>query len=234
MFLSFKLKPLLWGILLSIFIFSCVFVGVKVSQPTGVYDVPNSKYTIVIDAGHGGIDGGSVGAKTGVVESNLNLQYAYNLARQFNQMGISCVLTRTDENGLYEKGAKSLKKSDMLKRKGIIDKTNPNLVISIHMDSFALSSTSGAQTYYKKGSDSGRMLAEKIQKQLLCNFENAKKSEKVGDYYIVNCTDTPAVLVECGFLSNLDEEVLLQDKDYQNRICYSIMCGALDFLNYTN
>ena len=149
-------------------------------------------------------------------------------------MGISCVLTRVDENGLYDSGAKSLKKSDMLKRKNIIDKSNPNLVISIHMDSFALSSTSGAQAYYKKGSESGKVLAEKVQKQLSCNFENAKKSEKVGDYYIVNCTDVPAVLVECGFLSNHEEEVLLQNEDYQNKICYSIMCGALDFLNYSN
>jgi len=102
------------------------------------------------------------------------------------------------------------------------------------MDSFSLSSTNGAQAYFKKGNESGKILAQKIQKQLLCNFENAKKSEKVGDYYIVNCTEVPAVLVECGFLSNEQEEILLQDKNYQNKMCYSIMCGALDFLNYTN
>ena len=232
MFFSFKLKPLLWSILAFVIVILSIFVGVKTSTATSIFDVPNSKYTIVIDAGHGGIDGGSVGASTGVVESELNLTYAYNLARQFNQMGISCVLTRTDENGLYDSSAKSLKKSDMLARKEIIEKTNPNLVISIHMDSFSLSSTSGSQAYFKKGSESGKILAQKIQKQLFCNFENAKKSEKVGDYYIVNCTDLPAVLVECGFLSNPQEEVLLQDKNYQNKMCYSIMCGVLDFLNF--
>ena len=162
-------------------------------MPTANFDVPNSKYTVVIDAGHGGVDGGSVGCSTGVVESNLNLDYAFNLAEQLNKMGISCVLTRTNENGLYDSNAKSLKKSDMLARKGIIEKVNPNLVISIHMDSFSLSSTNGSQTYYKKGSESGKLLAQKIQKQLSFNFENAKKTEKIGDYYIVNCTDLPAV-----------------------------------------
>lgn len=232
MFFSFKLKTFLWGLLAIIIVLTSVIIGYKFSTPVAVFDVPNSKYTVVIDAGHGGIDGGSVGAKTGVIESKLNLDFAFNLAHQLNKMGVSCILTRTDENGLYDAGAKSLKKSDMLKRKQIIEKTKPNLVISLHMDSFALSSTSGSQAYYKKGSESGKILAQSIQKQLSCNFENAKKTEKIGDYYIVNCTDLPAVLVECGFLSNYEEELLLQDKNYQDKICYSIMCGILDFLNY--
>ena len=232
MFFSFKLKTFLWCILAVVIISMSVVVGYKISTPTAVFDVPNSKYSVVIDAGHGGVDGGSVGATTGVAESKLNLEYAYNLAKQLNKMGITCVLTRTDENGLYDSNAKSLKKSDMLKRKEIIEKANPSLVISLHMDSFALSSTSGSQAYYKKGSESGKVLAQSIQKQLSCNFDNAKKTEKVGDYYIVNCTNLPAVLVECGFLSNQTEEVLLQDKNYQDKICYSIMCGILDFLNY--
>lgn len=232
MFFSFKIKTFLWGSLAVIFVLFSILVCTKFSMPTANFDVPNSKYTVVIDAGHGGIDGGSVGTDTGVIESKLNLDYAYNLAGQLNQMGISCVLTRKDENGLYDSSAKSLKKSDMLARKEIIEKANPNLVISIHMDSFSLSSTSGSQAYYKKGSESGKVLAQSIQKQLLCNFENAKKNEKVGDYYIVNCTELPAVLVECGFLSNQIEERLLQDKNYQNKMCYSIMCGVLDFLNF--
>ena len=232
MIFSFKIKPILIGIFACVLIFSFLYMAIKVVTPTAVFNIPNSKYTVVIDAGHGGVDGGSVGKISGVVESSLNLDYAINLAKQFNKMGINCVLTRNNENGLYDSSAKNLKKSDMKKRKEIIDKVRPDLVISIHMDSFSLSSTSGAQAFYKKGNESGRVLAGKIQKQLSCNFENAKKSEKIGDYYIVNCTDTPAVLIECGFLSNQEEEFLLQDKDYQNKMCYSIMCGALDFLNF--
>lgn len=231
MFFSFRLKSLI----VAIIIFLCtlgmgamVFVNAK---PTGNYNVPNSKYTVVIDAGHGGIDGGCVGKYTGVYESDLNLTYAYNLAEQFKQMGITSVLTRTDSNGLYEENAKSLKKSDMKKRKEIIEKTNPDVIISIHMDSFPLSSTQGAQAFYKKGSDAGEVLAGCVQKQLASSLPNAKKSAKVGDYYLVNCTDLPSVLVECGFISNKEEETLLQTKSYQDKVCYSIMSGVLDFMN---
>ncbi|MBQ3047705.1 MAG: N-acetylmuramoyl-L-alanine amidase [Clostridia bacterium] len=232
MFVFVKLKHVLCAVIILIFVFVLIVFSAKSAYSTGVYCVPNSKVTVVIDAGHGGIDGGSVGKNTGVYESKLNLEYANNLATQFNKMGVNCVLTRKNDNGLYEANAKNHKKSDMLKRKEIIQKTKPNIVISLHMDSFSLSSTNGAQAFYKKDNDAGKALASKIQKQLSVCFDNAKKQEKMGDYYIVNCTDIPAVLVECGFLSNPKEEVLLQDKDYQNKMCYAIMCGALDFLNY--
>jgi N-acetylmuramoyl-L-alanine amidase len=231
MFFSFKLKSLILVVLAFLFALcagTIIFVNAK---PTGNYNVPNAKYTVVIDAGHGGIDGGSVGKFTGVCESELNLVYAYNLAEQFKQMGITSVLTRTDSNGLYDKNAKSLKKSDMQKRKEIIDKTNPDVVISIHMDSFALSSTKGAQAFFKKGNNEGEVLANCVQNQLATTLSNAKKSAKVGDYYLVNCTNLPAVLVECGFISNKEEEVLLQTKAYQDKVCYGIMSGVLDFLN---
>jgi N-acetylmuramoyl-L-alanine amidase len=232
MIFSFKLKPILFSIIFCVLVFSFLYMAIRVVTPTAIFNVPNAKYTVVIDAGHGGIDGGSVGKISGVTESSLNLDYALNLASQFNKMGINCVLTRKNENGLYDSSVKNLKKSDMKKRKEIIDKSGADLVISIHMDSFSLSSTNGAQAFYKKGSESGKIFVEIIQKQLSCNFENAEKSQRVGGYYIVNCTDIPAVLVECGFLSNQEEEALLQDKEYQNKMCYSILCGALDFLNF--
>lgn len=230
MFFSFRLKSLIIAVIIfltAVCIGTAVYVNAK---PTVNFNVPNSKYTVVIDAGHGGIDGGCVGKYTGVYESDLNLTYAYNLAEQFKQMGITSVLTRTNPNGLYDENAKSLKKSDMKKRKEIIDKVNPDVVISIHMDSFTLSSTKGAQAYYKRGNDTGAVLANCVQKQLTM-LPNAKKSAKVGDYYLVNCTEIPSVLVECGFISNEEEEKLLQTKEYQNKVCYSIMSGVIDFLN---
>ena len=87
------------------------------------------------------------------------------------------------------------------------------------------------QTFYKKGNEQGKILADNIQKQLSAMVENTGVSGKVGDYYIVNCTDIPSVLIECGFLSNPEEEFLLQDKNYQNKLCYKIMCGIISFLN---
>lgn len=203
-----------------------VYFGVKSAVAR-----PNLAPVVVIDAGHGGIDGGSVGNATGVCESDLNLTYAKNLANQLKQMNISYVLTRSDSNGLYDSNAKNLKRSDMSARKAIIEKNNPTLVVSIHMNSFVTSSARGAQVFYKKGNEEGKMLAECVQSQLASNLEYAKKTCKDGDYYIVNCTDIPAVLIECGYLSNNEEELLLQDKNYQDKVCYSVLSGIVSYLN---
>lgn len=220
---------LLVVVFLAVIIFALFFQ--KNIKSNYVYLVPSSKYLVVVDAGHGGIDGGCVGKDTGVYESNLNLKYAYNLATQLSNMNISVILTRTDENGLYDSGVPNLKKSDMLKRKNIIESNAPDLVISIHMNSFPLRSCNGAQAFYKKGSQSGKILAQDIQGQLYDLLDNARTQANVGDYYIVNCTDIPSVLVECGYLSNPNEERLLQQEDYQNKVCYAISCGVIKFLN---
>ena len=193
--------------------------------------VPKTPYTVVVDAGHGGIDGGSVGATTGVKESELNLAYCLNLANQLKAMGINVVLTRTSESGLYAPGSKNFKKSDMQKRQQIINKSNADLVISIHMNSFPLTSSKGAQVFYKKGNAAGQNLADSIQDQFIALLPNARKFTLPGDYYMVNCTALPAVIVECGYLTNPVEEKLLQTKDYQNKVCYAIVCGVLEFLN---
>lgn len=203
-----------------------VYYGVK-----SVVARPNLAPIVVIDAGHGGIDGGSVGKVTGVCERDLNLTYAKNLANQLKQMNISYAMTRMDGNGLYDNNAKNLKRSDMSVRKSIIEKYRPTIVVSIHMNSYTLSSARGAQVFYKKGNKEGKKLAESVQNQFSSNLEHAKKICKVGDYYIVNCTDIPSVLVECGYLSNSEEELLLQDEKYQNKVCYSILCGIVSYLN---
>ncbi len=225
-----KKKYIICVVVFLFVVLSSIFIA-RQYKTEYVYLVPNSEYLVVVDAGHGGIDGGCVGKSTGVYESDLNLKYAYNLAKQLSNMNISVVLTRTDENGLYEKGVSNLKRSDMLKRKTIIEQNSPDLVISIHMNSFPLRSCKGAQVFYKSGNEEGKNLAQDIQSQMYGNIDNAKSQAKVGDYYIVNCTDIPSALVECGFLSNENEERLLQQEDYQNKICYAISCGIIKYLN---
>lgn len=228
-----KKHIILFSILLIFIILTIIFVSTIVSLKV-VNVKPQTEYVIVVDAGHGGIDGGSVGKATGITESELNLRYAKNLCNQLKQMDISCVLTRENENGLYDSSAKNLKRSDMKKRKEIIETYKPQLVVSIHMNSFPLSSSRGAQAFYKKGNEQGKNFADCIQKQLSTSLEKTGVNGKVGDYYIVNCTDTPAVLVECGFLSNLEEEQLLVTKEYEDKICYLILCGIVSFLNSEN
>ncbi len=232
MFLIIKKKWLILFVigLISILLVTICFIGVKIKSVNS-YSVANAKFTVVIDAGHGGIDGGSVGKSLGAIESELNLAYAKNLAKQLNSMGINTILTRSNEEGLYDINAKSLKKSDMKKRKEIIENANPTLVVSIHMNSFSSPRARGAQTFYKKGNEQGQQLAQSIQNQLKTNIEYGKSSSKIGDYYILNCTNIPSVLVECGFLSNPDDEKLIVSNDYQNKICYSILSGIIAFLN---
>lgn len=231
MFVCIRKRHVLFAILLLLVITGGLLLANFASKTEYVFTVPNSTHTVVIDAGHGGIDGGCVGKTTGVYESNLNLTFARKLAKQLNNFGISVVMTRSDEKGLYDSNATNLKRSEMQKREQIILDSNADLVISIHMNSYPLQSCRGAQTFYKKGNEIGKQLADDIQNELNSQIDYAKKTSKVGDYYVLNCNELPSVLVECGFLSNPQEEKLLINDNYQEKFCYALCCGILKFLD---
>jgi len=212
------------------FIFIIVFVVASCLFPHILsVDSPKARYTIVIDAGHGGIDGGAVGTQTKIEERDLNLIYAKTLKRVCEEFGFKVVLTRSDENGLYSPLAKNKKKSEMQKRQDIIESVKPDLLVSIHMNSFPKQSCRGAQVFYAESNEGGMLLAQKIQESLHAKIEFAKSTPKVGDYYVLNCTRCAGVLIECGFLSNKEEEMLLQQKEYINDFCYQVFCGILQF-----
>lgn len=193
----------------------------------GIVIATSSKYngiTIVLDAGHGGRDGGSVGAN-GSVEKDLNLAYTLLLKEKLVKSGYRVELTRKNDDGLYSNLAKNKKVSDMNARFEIIKKTNPNLVISIHMNSFNNSSAKGANTYYRANDEASKAVGNIIQ-QSFCNYCGAKtQNAKVGDYYILNCSYYTAILIECGFISNPEEEKLLQTKEYKEKFTDAIMKG---------
>ena len=119
----------------------------------------------------------------------------------------------------------------MAKRKEIIEKSNADLVVSIHMNSFPSSSARGSQVFYGEGNEAGQFLAENVSTILNKNFDYAKKTAKVGDYYVLNCTDKPAILVECGFLSNDSEAARLADEDYQSQIASGIAAGIKEYFD---
>ena len=187
-------------------------------------------FCIVIDAGHGGIDGGAVGEK-GVSESQLNLDYALELKKLCESVGIKVVLTRCDMNGLYSPLASNKKRSEMEQREKIINSSNADAVVSIHMNSFSLSSSKGAQVFYKEGDDGGKVFAENVQEELVKNIENSRKTALVVDYYVLNCCKMPAILVECGYLSNPEEEQFLCDKSYKEKFCKVLLQGVIKFFN---
>lgn len=185
--------------------------------------------TVVIDAGHGGIDGGSVG-KNGTVESELNLKYAQKLTKYLENFGINVVNTRTNANGLYTELTDDFKLIDMKKRAEIINNSDAQILISIHMNEFSSSHENGAQVFFEQDKEDSQKLANSIRDILVANFENARELTLAGDYYILNNTSPIGVIVECGFLSNPEEEALLCSEEYQNKMCYSIFSGIINFL----
>jgi len=190
--------------------------------------------TVVLDAGHGGIDGGVTGVNTGVKESDLNLAVVRKIEKCLTDAGINVVLTRKTDGGLYGIAVGSFKSRDMKKRKEIIEKAKPNVVISIHMNKFPVSTRRGAQVFYKNTSSSGKALANNVQ-NALNDIEEAVRSFSPlsGDYYILNCTEYPSIIVECGFLSNAEDEKLLSDDVYQEKLAYTIFKGIISYLTAT-
>ncbi|MGN1200688.1 MAG: N-acetylmuramoyl-L-alanine amidase [Candidatus Caccovivens sp.] len=226
MFLTIKKKVLISILCVAVcFVAVGVFFGVRATMAK-----PNLAPTIVIDAGHGGKDGGAVGDMT--TESELNLKYSLALKKICQEFGYNVVLTRSDMNGLYNPLASNKKKSEMEKRRQIIEDSNPDVVVSIHMNSYTSSSARGSHVFYAEGSESGQALAQSVSNVLSQNIEYAHKTAKVGDYYILNCTSNPSILVECGFLSNPEEEALLANEDYINKFCYYIFCGILLYFDF--
>lgn len=190
---------------------------------------PKLKYTIVIDAGHGGRDGGSIGVN-GSIEKELNLDYAKSLQKLLSKSGVKVIMTRNSDNGLYSESADNKKLSDMRKRRDIINNACPDLVISVHMNSFPLDSCKGAKTFYQIGSEASFNAAKSIQNSLCYYIPNASKTIGAGDYYILNCTKYTSVLVECGFVSSPEEEKLLQSESYREEFVYSIYRGIMLYL----
>lgn len=202
--------------------------GILAIRPT--VEIPD-KVKIVLDAGHGGIDGGVTGINTLIKESELNLIIVKKLEKYLIGSGFSVVLTRSSDAGLYGIATKNRKKKDMQRRSEIINKVKPSLVVSIHMNQYSLSTRRGAQVFYKQNDESGKKLANCVQDSFN-NMENSARncSALVGDYYILNCSQYPSIIAECGFLSNPEDEALLITEEYQEAISYAIFKGIVEFL----
>lgn len=212
-------------IISAFFLFNFLKSSVKTSN-LNVY----TGLTIVVDAGHGGIDGGSIGY-SGTTERVINLEYAKTLKNYLENFGFNVVLTRNNLDGLYSSLSSNKKKDDMLARKKIIENSNADLVVSIHMNAFPLESCRGAQVFYNPESNISKNLAISIQECFVANLENARKNADKGDYYLLNCTSVPSVIVECGFISNPEEEKLLLTEEYRNKVCYQILSGIVKYFS---
>ena len=199
---------------------------------TSANRVDGDKIKVVLDAGHGGVDNGVSGVKTKVKESELNLKVVKKLENYLISAGIEVVLTRSSSAGLYGVATTNLKKKDMQKRKEIILNAKPSLVVSVHMNKFSVSTRRGAQVFYKANDQASKKLADSIQQCFNGMKEASRQCESlVGDYYILNCSNYPSVIAECGFLSNPEDEALLVTDAYQDAIAYSIFKGIIGYFS---
>lgn len=189
-------------------------------------------FTIVVDAGHGGIDPGKVGIN-GALEKDINLAIALKLEQNLTEQGIHVVMTRTDDNGLYEESDSNKKVTDMKNRLAIIEEAQPVLAVSIHQNSYPDSSISGVQVFYYKDSVKSREAATIMQAQMIKTLKPAKEREakENSSYYLLKKTSVPIMIVECAFMSNPTEAELLTREDYQEKVAWAIYMGIMQYIN---
>lgn len=188
--------------------------------------------TVVIDAGHGGIDPGKVGIND-ALEKDINLSIAMKLKSYLEQQDIKVIMTRETDMGLYEESDSNKKVRDMKNRLAIMEEIKPELVISIHQNSYPEESVSGMQVFYYETSTEGKALAEIMQQTMIKSLKPQKeRTAKANDtYYLLKKTTVPIVIVECGFLSNRTEAEMLVSSEYQEKMAWAIHMGVLRYLN---
>ena len=194
-----------------------------------------TRYTVVLDAGHGGMDSGAVGIN-GELEKNINLAVVRDLKDMLTLSGFNIVLTRDADVSIHDDGVtgtQAQKVSDMKNRLDIITRQVENsMFISVHQNKFTQSEYFGAQIFYNENNPDNRMIAQIMQDNFrTIQPENDRQIKLSGDeLYLFKDTKIPAVLVECGFLSNPDDAAALSDADYQRKVAYTIYNGIMTYL----
>ena len=195
-------------------------------------DMREEKPLVVIDAGHGGFDPGKVGID-GQLEKDINLSIAKKLKAYLEASDVNVVMTRDTDTGLYQSGDSHKKVSDMRRRCDIINEARPDLVVSIHQNSYHQEEINGGQVFYYKTSQNGKRLAEILQERFdyVLGEANRRVAKANDNYYLLLHVKEPIVIVECGFLSNRKEAKALESEDYQDRMAWTIHMGVMEYLN---
>ena len=184
---------------------------------------------LILDAGHGGEDGGAV-SLTGVAESTINLAIAQKLDTLLGFCGVAPILLRNEDISLHDPSAATLREkkvSDLHNRVSIIEGTENALVVSIHQNSFPNPAYHGAQVFFREEGES-KALADLTQKSLCQGLDNKRTAAKIPNtVYLMKNITCPAILVECGFLTNAGEEERLRDGGYQTQIALCIASAVL-------
>lgn len=220
----------------AVIITSLLILKVRNASADVMEYMPVANKIIVLDAGHGGIDPGAMNKDNTILEKDVNLEITKKLRDLLESSGATVIMTREKDVSLYqEDGNKTIRQKyneNLKNRKKIIDESNADIFVSIHLNAFEQSKYSGAQTFYPKGKDDGKELAQFIQDELkrVVDKENNRKIKPRDDIYLLKNTNMPSVLIECGFLSNEKESQLLADSKYQDKIAWAIYVGIQKYL----
>lgn len=222
-------------IIVLIFLFACIFIFYNEYQRTQEIFLPITNRIIGIDPGHGGVDPGAI-SREGLEEDDINLQIALKLKRYIEQSGGIAILTRDNEKGLYTEKAGSLKEKkteDLINRKALIEGSDCEMFLSIHLNSFTQAKYFGAQTFYSRRIPDSQKLAYILQDELknVLDKDNKRLPEINEGVYLLTEMDIPSVLIEAGFLSNEKEARLLKTSEYQEKIAWSIYVGIMKYFS---
>lgn len=192
--------------------------------------------TIIIDAGHGGLDGGAVNANGSIVEKDINLSICLTLRDIFIVNGFDVVMTRDTDISIHDDGIKSVRKqktSDLHNRLAIVESYPDAIFLSIHQNKFTSAKSRGAQIFYGPNDPRSEELASSLQSGFIAELqpENTRKYKRAGkNLYLMYNAKCPSALIECGFLSNNDEAAMLNDERYQQQIAFTVFGSVMRYL----
>ena len=173
-------------------------------------------------------------SKNGITENAINLKITLKVQNLLEQSGATVILTRSDENGIYDLDKQTLREkkvSDIKNRVKIGNESQADIFVSIHLNKIPQTQYYGWQTFYKKSDENSIKLAKSIQQNLNESIQKQNKRESLAikGKYIIENVEIPTTLVECGFLSNPEEEAQLQNEEYQDRLAWGIYNGIIDY-----
>ena len=205
----------------------------KLNSSVATVSLPVSGKTIILDAGHGTPDEGAE-SSSGTTEAKINLAITLKTQKLLEQSGCTVILTRSDDNGIYDMDSKTIRQkkiSDIHNRVKLGNESSADIFVSIHLNKISQSQYYGWQCFYKNGDEKSTDLAKSLQNSLneAIDKENDRVAMKIGNVYIAKHVEIPLAFVECGFLSNPEEEKQLLDDTYQDRLAWGIYTGIINY-----
>lgn len=208
------------------FLFFCVFIRVDAK----VNDLPLLGKAIYVDPGHGGRDPGAL--YKDIEEADINLEISKHLVKKLEEKGAIVYIIRDGDYDLSRPNSYDIKRSDLQNRVKLINNSNIDLYLSIHLNTYSSSNWKGAQVFYDDINENNKKLAENIQTSFKKMLNSNRKIKEISTYYMYRHIKVPGVLLEVGFLTNPNERYLLKTESYQKKICDSIIEGIINYYNF--